>query len=123
MNQLKPATTYPAIVGRILETRRKELSLDQSKLAKTVGVAQSTWSRAERGTVAISVEQLAKAARAMRWSPGQVLTQADKVASALPAQGIQVEAERVEDPLKVGLLLIGAAALTALVVLILARGE
>lgn len=123
MTQLKPAATYPAIVGRILEARRREMNLDQSDLAKAVGVAQSTWSRAEHGTVAISVEQLAKAARAIKLSPGQLLTQADTAAQALTARGIRVETERVEDPLKMGLLLVGAVALTALVVLALARGR
>jgi transcriptional regulator with XRE-family HTH domain len=120
MTHFTQATTYPAIVGRLLETMRKQKGLDQAQLAAAIGVTQSTWSRVENGTVAVSVEQLSKVARALKSAPGAILDQADTVERVLRMRGIRVETERIDDPIDMGLLLIGAAALSALIILILA---
>jgi transcriptional regulator with XRE-family HTH domain len=112
--------TYLAVVGRILEGLRKKNGIDQEKMARAMGIAQSTWSRVENGTIGIGVEQLSKAARVLKSTPGEILTRSDVVIKALPIHGVRVEMERVEDPIDMGMLLVGGAALSALIILILA---
>ncbi len=76
--QLKPATTYPAIVGGVLTQIRNEKGLRQDELAQSVGVTQATWSRIERGHSSITVEHLRKAADKLGASPGNILNYADR---------------------------------------------
>lgn len=122
-NVLKPATTYPAIVGNILGYLRNQRGLDQGQLAKIVGVTQSTWSRIERGLSGLTVDQLAAAAQALGVKPEQIVAWADQATGRLEKQGVKVELKRASNNLGPGLVLIGAAALALLLAAILSKSK
>ena len=118
---LKPATTYPAVVGRVLVEDRQKMSLEQTDIATRVGVSQSTWSRIERGESALTIDQLAKAASALDTSPNEILRRADHAADSLKNRGVMVSEGRSTDITETGLALIGAAALGMLIASILSK--
>lgn len=118
---LKPETTYPAIVGRLLVAAREALGLDQAQVAREVGVTQPTWSRIERGDSALTVAQLAKAATALKTSPGEIMENADAAAEGLRAEGVTVHDERPAKAIKAGMALIGLAALAFLIARVLKK--
>lgn len=91
---MRPAVSYPEIVGGVLKQIRTQLQLDQATIAKAVGVAQPTWSRIENGSVPISVEQLALIAEQLKMLPSQILERADMAADSFRKQGIQVTPHR-----------------------------
>jgi|SRR5277367_2950487 len=91
---LKPATTYPAIVGGVLAKIRNDRNLRQDELAQSVGVTQATWSRIERGHSSITVEHLRKAADKLGASPGEILKYADRTESDFRNQGGYISASR-----------------------------
>ncbi len=118
---LKPATTYPAIVGRILVDLRKRAGIGQDVVAGAMGITQSTLSRVERGESALTVEQLARAANSLDLNASAVLAKAESAVLELNAQGIEVSFERSKSEIDAGLVLIGAAALGALIAAILSK--
>ena len=88
--RLRPATTYAVIVGQVLAVRRQHADIDQAAMAAGVGLSQSTWSRIERGASALSIEQLAAAARVLGTTPGALLGHADKTADTCRRCGVLV---------------------------------
>lgn len=62
-----------AIVGARMAARRRALGIRQVTLAETLGVTQPTISRMERGTIALTVSQLVRVAKALRTSPAMLL--------------------------------------------------
>ena len=120
---MKPATTYPAIIGGILARRRNERGLGQGKMAESVGVGQSTWSRLENGASALTVEQLAAAAAVLGARPSEILTMADRSAADLRQRGIVVQPKRQSELTETELVLIGATALTILLAAILGKAK
>ena len=120
-NNLKPATTYPAIVGRILVSLRKNAGIGQDQLAEAIGITQSTLSRVERGESALTVEQLARAAQRLGDKASNILEKADDAVEELNSQGINVQYERARSGVDTGLVLIGAAALGALIAVVLSK--
>lgn len=111
----KVAAPYPALVGRVLATRRESRGWDQSQLAEAVGVSQSTWSRIENGDSALGIDQLAKAAQALGAKPADILIDADKASEQIERAGIVVTPERAKAAPS-GFALLFGAALTALMV-------
>ncbi len=120
---LKPATTYPALVGRVLGYLREQKKLEQANLARAVGVSQPTWSRIENGQSAVTVDQLARAASALKMQTNQILAMVDQSVNRLERQGVRVERKKPSEEVGPGLVLIGAAALTALLVVILSKSK
>ena len=88
-------TTYPALVGNIIASLRKERSIGQAEFSAMVGVGQSTWSRIEKGQSALTVEQLAKAAGQLDLQPHQLLAVVDGARENLEAQGIGTLLDRI----------------------------
>ncbi len=121
INKLKPATTYPAIIGKILADLRKRALIGQDVVAGAMGITQSTLSRVERGESALTVEQLARAAKPLGETASSILTMADSAVLELNTQGINVSYERSKSEIDAGLVLIGAAALGALIATILSK--
>ena len=115
---LKPVTTYPAIVGRVLAELRKEQGLNQEALATSVGVGQAAWSKIERGDSALTVEQLLAASERLDLNASEVLRYADLARREAEGQGVEVGVERhsARDALGAGLVLIAGATLGVLVV-------
>lgn len=120
-DDLKPATTYPAIVGRILVGLRKDSGIGQDELAESIGITQSTLSRVERGESALTVGQLARAAKRLGEKANSILFTADKAVEELNAQGINVQYDRASSGIDTGLVLIGAAALGALIATMISK--
>lgn len=120
-NDLKPATTYPAITGRILVNLRKGGGIGQYELAEALGITQPTLSRVERGESALTVDQLAKAARKLGIKPSKILDLADTAVEDISAQGINVQYDRARSGVDTGLVLIGVAALGVLIAAVLSK--
>lgn len=91
---MRPAVSYPEIVGGVLKQLRSQRQLDQAKLAAAVGVAQPTWSRIENGTIPITIEQLGVVAPQLGLLPSEILRHADLAAKRFSEQGIQVTPQR-----------------------------
>ena len=121
---LSPETTYQAIVGSVLVGIRKEHDVEQSALAKAVGVNQSTWSRIERGESALSIEQLFLAANHLQIKPSIVIHNSEKAVQSLRSQKVVVSVSKNMDKrVGQGVALIGASALGALVGAAIIRGK
>ena len=101
-------TTYLAIVGQVIVLRRKDMGLNQSDLAKKIGVSQSAWSRTEKGLSNLSVAQLIKVADTLEILPGEIIANADEAKIELERNGIQVARK---EPDTAGWLLLGSAAI------------
>lgn len=93
-SNVRPAVSYPEIVGAVLKQLRSQRQLDQATLAQAIGVAQPTWSRIENGTIPITVEQLAFVAPQLGLLPSKILEHADQAAMRFSEQGIQVTPQR-----------------------------
>ena len=115
-------TSYPAIVGKVMADVRKKCGLDQTELARAVGVNQPTWSRIENGTSAFTLAQLQKAADRLDMTAAEILSKADAVSSELRKRGIKVHNDVIQ-PSSLSksniFALIGGAALGALVTAVL----
>lgn len=118
---LRPTTTYPAVVGRILVLARESVGVPQAELAAAAGVSQSTWSRIENGSSGLSIEQLSLAAAKLRCTPGHLVAEADRAVNGLAAQGVFVNAQRLDANAAPAPAVIGAMALGMLIVALLAN--
>ena len=122
--KLSPETTYQANVGSVLVGIRKERRIEQSALAKAVGVNQSTWSRIERGESALSVEQLFMAANHLRIKPSEVIEESERAIHSLQSKDVVVSVTKsVDKRVGQGVALIGASALGALVGAAVMKGK
>jgi transcriptional regulator with XRE-family HTH domain len=88
-------TTYPALVGNVLAQLRKEKGIGQAEFGALVGIGQSTWSRIEKGESALTIEQLAKAARQLELAPHELLAVVDGAKENLRDQGIGTLMDRI----------------------------
>jgi len=113
--ELKPGTSYPAVVGSVLVKLRAQRGVRQADLAQAVGVTQATWSRIENGSSALTIEQLGLAASRLGLLPSQILRLAEEAVDELQQRGVRVEQTRNAVSLDSGTALIGAAALGALI--------
>lgn len=118
-------TSYSAVVGQVLINMRTEKDINQGEMAKAVGVGQSTWSRIEKGEVALSIDQLARASRKLEVTPSKVLAWADQAvekireedkAEVLTDKPVDVKQKvKEKDKDNTGAILLGAGALAALI--------
>lgn len=124
---MKPETTYPAIIGRILARERSAQGLDQAQMAKAVGINRSSWSRIENGEAVPNAVLLDRIARVFGKTPSQILADAEGARARLEKEGVQVHLDK--RPAKpagkvgLGLALLGAAALGGLVANALGKKE
>lgn len=118
---LVPGTTYPSVVGTVIEKLRKNAGVNQSEIASHLGVTQATWSRIEAGNSALTIEQLMQVAEKLGNKPGDILHIADQSVRQLESQGIKVEGKRLKDPLDSGLALVGAAVLGAAIAMLISK--
>jgi len=77
--------TYGALVGRMVEIRRKQLGISQEPLARALGITQSAFSRLERGRSTLTVTQLRIIARHLSIRAAELLDEAEFY--VLPLQG------------------------------------
>ncbi len=112
-------TSYSAIVGQVLANLRQERDIKQGEMSAAVNIGQSTWSRIEKGEVALSIDQLARAAHHLGCLPSDVLNWADQAAAKMQREKVEVLNDRPVDVKQksnnVGALLLGGGALAALI--------
>ena len=120
---LKPGTSYPAVIGSILVKLRGQQGVLQSDLAQAVGVTQATWSRIENGSSALTIEQLGLAAARLGVPPSQILQLTEQGVAQLNQRGVRVAPTRDAVSLDSGTALIGAAALGALIAAVFLKGK
>jgi len=87
---VRPATTYPVLLGRVVKRLRERADHDQATLATVAKVTQPTWSRLERGVTPVNVETLALVCPVLQTSLGALLTLTDRAAAAAKVDGIEV---------------------------------
>lgn len=107
----KPTIPYTALVGQVLLRLRGRMGLDQNDLAKALNASQSAYSRIEQGDTTISIPQLRVIARRLDISPSDVLSEADRLAEQLRAQGVDISDEKGVHPAAV---MIGLGILAAI---------
>lgn len=116
---MQAGATYAALVGAVISELRSEKGISQGKLAEGVGIGQSAWSRIEKGGAVMSVDQLARAANTIGVTPSEIVQRADNTVRQMRAQGFEVSYDKpqrgAEPPDNTGLLLLGGAALAALI--------
>ena len=102
---------YSVVVGRVLQQRRMDLGFHQRYLAQGLGITQSAYSRLESGDVVLSVTQLRIAAAMLQTSPAEVFGWAERYASYLQLQGVQITDDKKDNsaPVLIGLGLLAAA--------------
>lgn len=115
MKELKPGTTFAAILGRVLAHHRERAGLDQKEIAKRMNIGQSAWSRIERGDTVINVEQLRNVATALGARSSDLIREAEEAAFMLSARDVQIESSKAMKNENNAVALIGLAALTTLV--------
>ena len=118
--KMQAETSYPAIVGRIIEYLRKEQNLNQDQLANQLGLEQSTWSRIERGQSGISLEQLNEVSRILNTTPHKILQDADSTKSEFIKKGIKVHSGIIAKPHST-MALIGLTALSVMILAIILK--
>lgn len=116
VHQLRPETTYGAIIGSVITIQRKSVGIEQAHLAADLGVTQATWSRIESGASPLNVDQLVKASRSLGLSPAEIVRRADRAHANLTQQGVIVRYGSTKELARDGFAIIAAVALCALVV-------
>ncbi len=105
------ATTYPAIVGKVLTDLRSQHDMQQKDMASAVGITQATWSRIESGQTSVTLEHLRSAAQTLGMQPSQLLAIADQSEVEAQFRGVSVvETKTVPQP-HPGLAILAGAAL------------
>lgn len=111
------------MLGKVLELRRKSLEWNQDEMAKRLGTSQSAWSRVETGQSNLSVEELAVVAHVLKTRPEDVLRDVQRSIEHLQKRGVMVLIGQPKAEDNTGAALLGAAALGALLVAVLAAGK
>lgn len=111
----KPVVTYPALVGKILAQQREGKGITQGQLAASLGLSQSAYSRLEKGGSVLNLSQLRSVCGLLNLTPAQVLSSADQYEGQLRQQGVDVIAEKPNNPaaIAIGLGLLAALFLSA----------
>lgn len=110
-----PSISRAAVLGQVLAYHRKAKGFQQAEVAARVGVTQATWSRIERGSIGISVEQLNLAAQCLGMPPWTILEEANRAFIHIEKQKVEL---RARTDATAGLLAIGLLAGAALGLLV-----
>lgn len=86
-------TTSWAVLGQVLTYLRREKKIKQNELAGRLCVSPSSWSRVEKGEIALSIDQLRAVSKELGIEPEDVLSLAKKVEEHLKSNRIDVRTE------------------------------
>lgn len=64
--------SYSSILGVVVANKRKELGVEQSVLAESMGLSQASYSRLESGKSTFSVDQMFECAKALGIDPEEL---------------------------------------------------
>ena len=115
---MQAGTTYSAIIGSVIKQLRETHSINQGVMAENMTVSQAAWSKLESGKSTLSTDQLAKVADLLGIEANKIIQYADQTAADFKANGISVSYDNKEAE-SMGLMLLGAAAVGALVAIII----
>ena len=107
-------TTYSAIIGNVIKQLRGSNSISQKQMADYMGVSQAAWSKLESGKSTLSTAQLVKSASYLNISANKIMLYADNAALKFKDEGMTVTYDNKEAE-NIGLLLLGAAAIGAII--------
>ncbi|PHZ84308.1 helix-turn-helix domain-containing protein [Paremcibacter congregatus] len=107
-------TTYSAIVGNVIKQLRDDRSISQGDMAEKMDISQAAWSKLENGKSTLSASQLAKVADFLSVPTHQIIRYADDAKKNFKAEGMKVTYDNKEAD-KLGLMLLGAAAIGAII--------
>jgi transcriptional regulator with XRE-family HTH domain len=120
---IQNVTLYSQLAARLVGELRRQRNLDQKELASRLGVSPSTWSRVESGEVGLSLDQMAAAASALGTTPGHLISQVDQAAGHLKRRGVTVLTGKQASSDDATYAYLGAAALGAVLLAILAKSK
>ena len=115
---MSAGTTYSAIIGNVIKQLRDTQSMKQSDMAEKMGISQAAWSKLENGKSTLSTAQLAKAADFLNVPANYIMQYADEAAANFKAEGMTVTYDHKEAE-NIGLMLLGAAAIGAIIAVVL----
>lgn len=111
---MSAGTTYSAIIGNVIKQLRNTQSITQGEMAEKMSVSQAAWSKLESGKSTLSTAQLAKVADQLNVPANQIMQYADDAAANFKTEGMTVTYDNKEAE-NIGLMLLGAAAIGALI--------
>lgn len=111
---MSAGTTYSAIIGNVIKQLRDAQSITQGDMAKKMDVSQAAWSKLENGKSTLSTVQLVKVADFLEVPANQIMQYADDAAVNFKDEGMTVTYDNKEAE-NTGLMLLGAAAIGALI--------
>lgn len=111
---MSAGTTYSAIIGNVIKQLRDTQSITQGNMADKMGISQAAWSKLESGKSTLSTAQLAKVADLLHVPANQIMQYADDAVINFKAEGMTVTYDNKEAE-NIGLMLLGAAAIGALI--------
>lgn len=118
---MKAGTTYSAIIGSVIKNLRESRSMNQGDMSKSMGLTQAAWSKLENGISTLTTSQLAKASDILEVEAHKIIKYADEAAQNFESQEMTVSYDN-KDAENIGLMLLGAVAVGAIVTaIILAR--
>lgn len=117
---LKPTTHFDAMLGQVLAWLREQQGWAQGEMARRVGVSHPVWSRIERGEAGLSSNRLRVAAGVLGTTPAQIHALAAQATTGVEDQGVAVVDQRPSDWVVAGAIVVGIAAVAALVAALLA---
>ena len=115
---MSAGTTYSAIIGNVIKKLRDEMGFSQGDMATKMGISQAAWSNLESGKSALSTPQLAEVAHLLGISVSDIATYADQAQDAIKAKGMTVTYDNKQAE-SMGVMLLGAAAVGAIIAAIL----
>lgn len=110
---MQSGIVFDQVVGAVLAHYRKAAGLNQSEATEGLSLGPSSLSRLEKGDYSLSMEQLFELSRRYGVSMAEVTGSVEQTFENAIRNGIAVETEKKSNT---GLLLLGAAAIAALVI-------
>lgn len=104
---------FDQVVGAVLARFRKNAGLNQEQAVEGTGISVSSLSRLEKGDYSLTMEQLFLICQRYGIKMADVVSSVEKTYANAQSQGVQIETEKKSNT---GLLLLGAAAIAALVI-------
>jgi transcriptional regulator with XRE-family HTH domain len=88
--RIKTVATTAAVLGVVLSHLRKQKGMNQKELASKMQLSESTWSRIEKGTSGLSIDQLRQVSKVFSVKPGDILELHDRWIGEAVRQGVSV---------------------------------
>ena len=91
---MQNSTTYTAIIGAALRKARERGDREQSEIAASLGLTQSSYSRIESGQTSITMVQLSRICQVLDIRPEMFVGEVERVKLGLIHQGVTVHTDK-----------------------------